>query len=99
MKFCIDASQPDVGNWLKYIKFAGCYNQHNLVACQISDQVCGVRFLDFFLLWKFIVSMAKKTPNNSAICTTDFGLFAVIWQKTGYRCEMQKRVILMMGYR
>lgn len=39
MKFCIDASQPDVGNWLKYIKFAGCYDQHNLVACQISDQI------------------------------------------------------------
>ncbi|XP_066049804.1 histone-lysine N-methyltransferase MECOM isoform X2 [Chamaea fasciata] len=39
VKFCIDASQPDVGNWLKYIKFAGCYNQHNLVACQISDQI------------------------------------------------------------
>lgn len=50
MKFCIDASQPDVGNWLKYIKFAGCYNQHNLVACQISDQVRGVHFLD--LLFK-----------------------------------------------
>uniref|UniRef100_A0A672UY72 MDS1 and EVI1 complex locus n=2 Tax=Strigops habroptila TaxID=2489341 RepID=A0A672UY72_STRHB len=39
VKFCVDASQPDVGNWLKYIKFAGCYNQHNLVACQISDQI------------------------------------------------------------
>ncbi|XP_048170481.1 histone-lysine N-methyltransferase MECOM isoform X6 [Corvus hawaiiensis] len=39
VKFCIDASQPDVGNWLKYIKFAGCYNQHNLVACQINDQI------------------------------------------------------------
>ncbi|KAM9542714.1 histone-lysine N-methyltransferase MECOM isoform 7-T8 [Guaruba guarouba] len=39
VKFCIDASQPDIGNWLKYIKFAGCYNQHNLVACQISDQI------------------------------------------------------------
>ncbi|XP_032554003.1 histone-lysine N-methyltransferase MECOM isoform X6 [Chiroxiphia lanceolata] len=39
VKFCIDASQPDVGNWLKYIKFAGCYNQHNLVACQIGDQI------------------------------------------------------------
>ncbi|XP_052543056.1 histone-lysine N-methyltransferase MECOM isoform X9 [Tympanuchus pallidicinctus] len=39
VKFCVDASQPDVGNWLKYIKFAGCYDQHNLVACQISDQI------------------------------------------------------------
>ncbi|XP_030743479.1 histone-lysine N-methyltransferase MECOM isoform X8 [Echinops telfairi] len=39
VKFCIDASQPDVGSWLKYIRFAGCYEQHNLVACQINDQI------------------------------------------------------------
>ncbi|XP_030071993.1 histone-lysine N-methyltransferase MECOM isoform X2 [Microcaecilia unicolor] len=39
VKFCIDASQPDVGSWLKYIKFAGFYHQHNLVACQINDQI------------------------------------------------------------
>ncbi|XP_062068117.1 histone-lysine N-methyltransferase MECOM isoform X8 [Lepus europaeus] len=39
VKYCIDASQPDVGSWLKYIRFAGCYDQHNLVACQINDQI------------------------------------------------------------
>ncbi|KAM5274941.1 histone-lysine N-methyltransferase MECOM isoform 14-T22 [Hipposideros larvatus] len=39
VKFCIDASEPDVGSWLKYIRFAGCYDQHNLVACQINDQI------------------------------------------------------------
>ncbi|XP_066477039.1 histone-lysine N-methyltransferase MECOM isoform X6 [Tiliqua scincoides] len=39
VKFCIDASQPDVGNWLKYIRFAECFTQPNLVACQISDQI------------------------------------------------------------
>ncbi|XP_037697149.1 histone-lysine N-methyltransferase MECOM isoform X8 [Choloepus didactylus] len=39
VKFCIDASQPDVGSWLKFIRFAGCYDQHNLVACQINDQI------------------------------------------------------------
>ncbi|KAM4693608.1 histone-lysine N-methyltransferase MECOM isoform 2-T2 [Discoglossus pictus] len=39
VKFCIDASQPDVGNWLKFIRFAGYYNQHNLVACQLNDQI------------------------------------------------------------
>ncbi|XP_063518473.1 histone-lysine N-methyltransferase MECOM isoform X11 [Pongo pygmaeus] len=39
VKFCIDASQPDVGSWLKYIRFAGCYDQHNLIACQINDQI------------------------------------------------------------
>ncbi|XP_056664194.1 histone-lysine N-methyltransferase MECOM isoform X11 [Monodelphis domestica] len=39
VKYYIDASQPDVGSWLKYVKFAGCYEQHNLVACQINDQI------------------------------------------------------------
>ncbi|XP_015419634.1 PREDICTED: MDS1 and EVI1 complex locus protein EVI1 isoform X9 [Myotis davidii] len=39
VKFCIDASEPDVGSWLKYIRFAGGYDQHNLVACQINDQI------------------------------------------------------------
>ncbi|XP_078245801.1 histone-lysine N-methyltransferase MECOM isoform X11 [Pogona vitticeps] len=39
VKFCIDASQPDVGNWLKYIRFASYCNEPNLVACQISDQI------------------------------------------------------------
>ncbi|XP_053566094.1 histone-lysine N-methyltransferase MECOM [Bombina bombina] len=39
VKFCIDASQPDVGNWLKFIKFAGYYHSHNLVACQLNDQI------------------------------------------------------------
>lgn len=48
VKFCIDASQPDVGSWLKYIRFAGSYDQHNLVACQINDQVCFKDFLVFF---------------------------------------------------
>ncbi|XP_077344145.1 histone-lysine N-methyltransferase MECOM isoform X5 [Lithobates pipiens] len=39
VKFCIDASQPDVGNWLKFIRFAGYYHQHNLVAYQLNDQL------------------------------------------------------------
>ncbi|MGH0159992.1 UNVERIFIED_CONTAM: hypothetical protein FKN15_061830 [Acipenser sinensis] len=39
VKFCIDASQSDIGSWLKHIQFAQCYDQHNLVACQINEQV------------------------------------------------------------
>ncbi|KAM8953493.1 histone-lysine N-methyltransferase MECOM isoform 3-T3 [Pelodytes ibericus] len=39
VKFCIDASQPDVGNWLKFIKFAGIYEEHNLVASQLNEQI------------------------------------------------------------
>ncbi|XP_072111196.1 histone-lysine N-methyltransferase MECOM isoform X4 [Mobula birostris] len=38
VKFCIDASQPDIGSWLKYIRFGRSYD-HNLVACQINDQI------------------------------------------------------------
>ncbi|XP_072427980.1 histone-lysine N-methyltransferase MECOM isoform X8 [Chiloscyllium punctatum] len=38
VKFCIDASQPDIGSWLKYIRFGRSY-EHNLVACQINDQI------------------------------------------------------------
>ncbi|KAM9315581.1 histone-lysine N-methyltransferase MECOM [Gastrophryne carolinensis] len=39
VKFCINASQPDVGNWLKFIRFAGYYQKHNLVACQLDEQI------------------------------------------------------------
>ncbi|XP_069831339.1 histone-lysine N-methyltransferase MECOM isoform X1 [Dendropsophus ebraccatus] len=39
VKFCINASQPDVGNWLKFIRFAGYYHQHNLVPYQLNDQI------------------------------------------------------------
>ncbi|XP_066565788.1 MDS1 and EVI1 complex locus protein EVI1 isoform X4 [Amia ocellicauda] len=39
VKFCVDASEPDIGSWLKYIQFAQLYDQHNLVACQINDQI------------------------------------------------------------
>ncbi|XP_068137069.1 histone-lysine N-methyltransferase MECOM isoform X2 [Hyperolius riggenbachi] len=39
VKFFVDASQADVGNWLKFIRFAGYYHQHNLVAYQLNDQI------------------------------------------------------------
>uniref|UniRef100_A0A4W3HPD1 MDS1 and EVI1 complex locus n=1 Tax=Callorhinchus milii TaxID=7868 RepID=A0A4W3HPD1_CALMI len=39
VKFCIDASQPDIGSWLKYIRYGRSYDQHNLVASQINDQI------------------------------------------------------------
>ncbi|XP_072442350.1 histone-lysine N-methyltransferase PRDM16 isoform X5 [Chiloscyllium punctatum] len=39
VKFCIDASQAGSGNWLKYIRSARSYNQQNLIACQINDQI------------------------------------------------------------
>nr|XP_015217224.1 PREDICTED: MDS1 and EVI1 complex locus protein EVI1 isoform X3 [Lepisosteus oculatus] len=39
VKFCVDASEPDIGSWLKYIQFAQLCDLHNLVACQINDQI------------------------------------------------------------
>lgn len=41
VKFCVDASKPDTGSWLKHIQFAPTTTQHNLTACQVDDQVCG----------------------------------------------------------
>ncbi|XP_017279496.1 histone-lysine N-methyltransferase MECOM isoform X7 [Kryptolebias marmoratus] len=39
VKFCVDASKPDAGSWLKHIQFAPAAFQHNLTACQIDDQI------------------------------------------------------------
>ncbi|XP_040929374.1 histone-lysine N-methyltransferase MECOM isoform X9 [Betta splendens] len=39
VKFCVDASKPNIGSWLKYIQFAPAAQQHNLTACQIDDQI------------------------------------------------------------
>ncbi|XP_034460411.1 histone-lysine N-methyltransferase MECOM isoform X3 [Hippoglossus hippoglossus] len=39
VKFCVDASKPDIGSWLKHIQFAPVATQHNLTACQIDDQI------------------------------------------------------------
>ncbi|KAM7399501.1 hypothetical protein PAMP_018768 [Pampus punctatissimus] len=39
VKFCVDASKPDIGSWLKHIQFAPVAKQHNLTACQIDDQI------------------------------------------------------------
>ncbi|XP_068565015.1 histone-lysine N-methyltransferase MECOM isoform X12 [Cebidichthys violaceus] len=39
VKFCVDASKPDIGSWLKHIQFAPAAKQHNLTACQIGDQI------------------------------------------------------------
>ncbi|XP_033832626.1 histone-lysine N-methyltransferase MECOM isoform X6 [Periophthalmus magnuspinnatus] len=39
VKFCVDASKPDIGSWLKHIKFAPVSERPNLTACQIDDQI------------------------------------------------------------
>lgn len=39
VKFCVNASKPDIGSWLKHVQFAPAAEQHNLTACQIDDQI------------------------------------------------------------
>ncbi|KAM9318650.1 MDS1 and EVI1 complex locus protein EVI1-A [Pholidichthys leucotaenia] len=39
VKFCVDASKPAIGSWLKHIQFAPEASRHNLTACQIDDQI------------------------------------------------------------
>lgn len=68
VKFCIDASQADVGSWLKYIRFAGCQDQHNLVACQVDDQVCAQGFLVF--LWEHWSSSEARGIKATVSCSS-----------------------------
>ncbi|KAK7883353.1 hypothetical protein WMY93_029527 [Mugilogobius chulae] len=39
VKFCVDASKPDIGSWLKHVQFAPVSEQHNLTACQIDEKI------------------------------------------------------------
>ncbi|XP_035696884.1 histone-lysine N-methyltransferase MECOM-like isoform X2 [Branchiostoma floridae] len=39
VKFIVDASEPGTGNWMKYIRSARNYNEQNMVALQINDQM------------------------------------------------------------
>ncbi|XP_076001691.1 histone-lysine N-methyltransferase MECOM isoform X2 [Genypterus blacodes] len=39
VKFCVDASSPDIRSWLMHIQFAPAAKQPNLTACQIDDQI------------------------------------------------------------
>ncbi|XP_074859892.1 histone-lysine N-methyltransferase MECOM isoform X8 [Carettochelys insculpta] len=80
VKFCIDASQPDVGNWLKYIKFAGCYNQHNLVACQISDQIFYRAVADIDLGEELLLFMKSEDYSHETMAPD-------IHEERQYRCE------------
>ncbi|KAJ8280548.1 hypothetical protein GJAV_G00056130 [Gymnothorax javanicus] len=39
VKFCSNASQPDIRSWLKHVQFAPLAHQHNLAACQREGQI------------------------------------------------------------
>ncbi|XP_055966720.1 histone-lysine N-methyltransferase MECOM isoform X4 [Sorex fumeus] len=80
VKFCIDASQPDIGNWLKYIRFAGCYDQHNLVACQINDQVFYRAVTDVAPGEELLLSMKSDDYPHGTMAPD-------IHEERQYRCE------------
>ncbi|XP_023573527.1 MDS1 and EVI1 complex locus protein EVI1 isoform X12 [Octodon degus] len=80
VKFCIDASQPDVGSWLKYIRFAGCYDQHNLVACQIDDQIFYRVITDIAPGEELLLFMKSEDYPHEAMAPD-------IHEERQYRCE------------
>ncbi|XP_069416863.1 histone-lysine N-methyltransferase MECOM isoform X15 [Ovis canadensis] len=80
VKFCIDASQPDVGSWLKYIRFAGCYDQHNLVACQINDQIFYRVVADIAPGEELLLFMKSEDYSHETMAPD-------IHEERQYRCE------------
>lgn len=43
VKFCLDETLEASGSWLKYVRAAPSYEEHNLAFCQISED--QVRYL------------------------------------------------------
>ncbi|XP_051839096.1 histone-lysine N-methyltransferase MECOM isoform X1 [Antechinus flavipes] len=80
VKYYIDASQPDVGSWLKYVKFAGCYEQHNLVACQINDQIFYRVVTDIEPGEELLLYMKSEEYSHEAMAPD-------IHEERQYRCE------------
>ncbi|XP_053314481.1 histone-lysine N-methyltransferase MECOM isoform X1 [Spea bombifrons] len=80
VKFCIDASQPDVGNWLKFIKFAGTYEQHNLVASQLNDQIFYRAVADINPGEELLLFMKSEDYSHATMAPD-------IHEERQYRCE------------
>ncbi|XP_036350835.2 histone-lysine N-methyltransferase MECOM isoform X9 [Ochotona princeps] len=80
VKFCIDASQADVGSWLKYIRFAGCQDQHNLVACQIDDQIFYRAVVEIAPGEELLLFMKSEDYPHEAMAPD-------IHEERQYRCE------------
>ncbi|XP_040842325.1 histone-lysine N-methyltransferase MECOM isoform X4 [Ochotona curzoniae] len=80
VKFCIDASQADVGSWLKYIRFAGCQDQHNLVACQVDDQIFYRAVVEIAPGEELLLFMKSEDYSHEAMAPD-------IHEERQYRCE------------
>ncbi|XP_063763769.1 MDS1 and EVI1 complex locus protein EVI1-A isoform X2 [Eleginops maclovinus] len=80
VKFCIDASKPDIGSWLKHIQFAPAAKQHNLTACQIDDQIFYKATREIFPGEELLLFM-KAEEYSCDIMPPD------IHEERQYRCE------------
>ncbi|XP_036392273.1 histone-lysine N-methyltransferase MECOM isoform X3 [Megalops cyprinoides] len=80
VKFCSDASQPDIGSWLKHVQFAPLAHQHNLTACQREDQILYKVTRDIAPGEELLLYM--KTEERS--CET---MAPDIHEERQYRCE------------
>ncbi|XP_044058351.1 histone-lysine N-methyltransferase MECOM isoform X2 [Siniperca chuatsi] len=80
VKFCVDASKPDIGSWLKHIQFAPAAKQHNLTACQIDDQIFYKVTREIFPGEELLLFM-KAEEYSCATMAPD------IHEERQYRCE------------
>ncbi|XP_075957049.1 histone-lysine N-methyltransferase MECOM isoform X2 [Anarhichas minor] len=80
VKFCVDASKPDIGSWLKHIQFAPAAKQHNLTACQIGDQIFYKVTSEIFPGEELLLFM-KAEEYSCDIMAPD------IHEERQYRCE------------
>ncbi|XP_033970493.1 histone-lysine N-methyltransferase MECOM isoform X6 [Trematomus bernacchii] len=80
VKFCVDASKPDIGSWLKLVQFAPAAKQHNLTACQIDDQIFYKATREIFPGEELLVFM-KAEAFSCDIMAPD------IHEERQYRCE------------
>ncbi|KAM6931793.1 histone-lysine N-methyltransferase MECOM [Lycodopsis pacificus] len=80
VKFCVDASKPDFGSWLKHIQFAPAAKQHNLTACQIGDQIFYKVTSEIFPGEELLLFM-KAEEYSCDIMAPD------IHEERQYRCE------------
>lgn len=59
VKFCLDEALEASGSWLKYVRAAPSYEEHNLAVCQISeDQVSYMSCLVHHVLSSFCGSLS-----------------------------------------
>ncbi|XP_061637364.1 histone-lysine N-methyltransferase MECOM isoform X3 [Phyllopteryx taeniolatus] len=80
VKYCVDASKPDIRSWLKYIQFAPTAKQHNLTACQVDDQIYYKVTRDIFPGEELLLFMKAEEYS----CDT---MAPDIHEERQYRCE------------